>query len=156
MTELCSENLGLVRFYTLGSKEVVYQIGYLHRSKHPHCQLGHILLVNQGKYMSQLLEDDKILEVVYEIVTNKGETLHISNPSDLPDIGTIDEMREPICEANILVPKDYVGNVIALCVEKRGVQKDMQFIGHSGLHQKQPHCGCDLRTHSLCHHHRPH
>lgn len=67
--------------------------------------------------------------VVYEIVTNKGETLHISNPSDLPDIGTIDEMREPICEANILVPKDYVGNVIALCVEKRGVQKDMQFIG---------------------------
>ena len=38
-------------------------------------------------------------------------------------------MREPICEANILVPKDYVGNVIALCVEKRGVQKDMQFVG---------------------------
>ena len=67
--------------------------------------------------------------VVYEIVTNKKETLHISNPSDLPDVGTIDEMREPICEANILVPKDYVGNVIALCVEKRGVQKDMQFIG---------------------------
>ena len=67
--------------------------------------------------------------VVYEVVTNKGETLYISNPSDLPDIGTIDEMREPICEANILVPKDYVGNVISLCVEKRGVQKDMQFIG---------------------------
>ena len=38
-------------------------------------------------------------------------------------------MREPICEANILVPKDYVGNVIALCVEKRGIQKDMQFVG---------------------------
>jgi GTP-binding protein LepA len=67
--------------------------------------------------------------VVYEIVTNKGETLHISNPSDLPDIGSIDEMREPICEANILVPKDFVGNVISLCVEKRGIQKDMQFIG---------------------------
>ena len=67
--------------------------------------------------------------VVYEIITNKGETLHISNPSDLPDIGTIDEMREPICEANILVPKDYVGNVITLCVEKRGIQKDMQFVG---------------------------
>ena len=66
--------------------------------------------------------------VVYEIVTNKGETLHVSNPSDLPDIGTIEEMREPICEANILVPKDYVGNVIALCVEKRGIQKDMQSI----------------------------
>jgi GTP-binding protein LepA len=67
--------------------------------------------------------------VVYEILTNKGETLHISNPSDLPDIGTIDEMREPICEANILVPKDYVGNVISLCIEKRGIQKDMQFVG---------------------------
>ncbi|MGB1327821.1 MAG: translation elongation factor 4 [Porticoccaceae bacterium] len=67
--------------------------------------------------------------VVYEIVTNKGETLYISNPSNLPDPGAIDEMREPICEANILVPKDYVGNVIALCVEKRGIQKDMQFIG---------------------------
>ena len=67
--------------------------------------------------------------VVYEIVTNKAETLYISNPSNLPDPAAIDEMREPICEANILVPKDYVGNVIALCVEKRGVQKDMQFIG---------------------------
>src|SRR5690606_29970252 len=48
---------------------------------------------------------------------------------DLPDPTAIDEMREPICEANILVPKDYLGNVIALCVEKRGNQKDMQFIG---------------------------
>ena len=67
--------------------------------------------------------------VVYEIVTNKAETLYISNPSNLPDPAAIDEMREPICEANILVPKDYVGNVIALCVEKRGMQKDMQFIG---------------------------
>ena len=67
--------------------------------------------------------------VVYEIVTNKAETLYISNPSNLPDPAAIDEMREPICEANILVPKDYVGNVIALCVEKRGIQKDMQFIG---------------------------
>ena len=67
--------------------------------------------------------------VVYEVVNNKGETLYISNPSNLPDSGSIDEMREPICEANILVPKDYVGNVIALCVEKRGIQKDMQFVG---------------------------
>jgi GTP-binding protein LepA len=67
--------------------------------------------------------------VVYEVVTNKAETLYISNPSNLPDPAAIDEMREPICEANILVPKDYVGNVIALCVEKRGIQKDMQFIG---------------------------
>ena len=67
--------------------------------------------------------------VVYEIVTSSGEELRISNPSALPDLGQVDELREPICEANILVPKDYVGNVIALCVEKRGVQLDMQFIG---------------------------
>ncbi len=67
--------------------------------------------------------------VVYEIFTTTGETLHISNPSALPDPSYIDEMREPICEANILVPNAYVGNVIALCVEKRGIQKDMQFIG---------------------------
>ena len=67
--------------------------------------------------------------VVYEIITAKGDTLYVSNPSNLPDPGQVAEMREPICEANILVPKDYVGNVISLCVEKRGVQKDMQFIG---------------------------
>lgn len=67
--------------------------------------------------------------VVYEVLNTSGELLYISNPSDLPDPGRIDEMREPLCEANILVPKDYVGNVISLCVEKRGIQKDMQFTG---------------------------
>ena len=67
--------------------------------------------------------------VVYEVLHTNGELLYISNPSDLPDPGNIDEMREPLCEANILVPKDYVGNVISLCVEKRGIQKDMQFTG---------------------------
>ena len=67
--------------------------------------------------------------VVYEVVTSNGDVLHISSPSALPDPGRIDEMREPVCEAHILVPKDYVGNVISLCVEKRGVQKDMQFVG---------------------------
>ena len=68
--------------------------------------------------------------VVYEILTEKNEIISMSNPSSLPETNTIQEMREPICEANILVPKDYVGNVITLCVEKRGVQKDMQFVGN--------------------------
>ena len=68
--------------------------------------------------------------VVYKILTEKNEIISISNPSSLPETNTIQEMREPICEANILVPKDYVGNVITLCVEKRGVQKDMQFVGN--------------------------
>ena len=67
--------------------------------------------------------------VVYEVVTSQGDSKHISNPSQLPDLGQVAELLEPICEANILVPKEYVGNVLALCTEKRGVQKDMQFVG---------------------------
>ncbi len=67
--------------------------------------------------------------VVYEVVQTNGDILHVSNPSSLPEPGSIQELREPICRANILVPKDYLGNVISLCVEKRGAQKDMQFVG---------------------------
>jgi GTP-binding protein LepA len=68
--------------------------------------------------------------VVYEVVTRGGEVLKVSSPSRLPPMGNIEEMREPIVEANILVPQEYVGNVLALCIEKRGVQKDMQFVGN--------------------------
>ena len=67
--------------------------------------------------------------VVYEIETTKGETIYVDNPSKLPDPGSIAEMREPIVEANILVPQEHLGNVITLCIEKRGVQKDLQFTG---------------------------
>ncbi len=67
--------------------------------------------------------------VIYEVATNKGEIIQVDSPSKLPDPGNIDEMREPIVVANILVPQDYLGNVITLCVDKRGVQKDMQFMG---------------------------
>ena len=67
--------------------------------------------------------------VVYEVQKTSGDVVQISSPSNLPDPAYIQELREPICEANILVPKDYLGNVITLCVEKRGVQKDMQFVG---------------------------
>ena len=67
--------------------------------------------------------------VIYEVVTKAGETVKVENPSSLPDIGDIEEMREPIARCNILVPQDYLGNVMTLCVEKRGVQKDMQFLG---------------------------
>ncbi len=68
--------------------------------------------------------------VVYEVLGSRGDILHISNPSNLPDASMIDEMREPLCEANILVPKEYLGNVITLCVDKRGIQKEMQFAGN--------------------------
>jgi len=67
--------------------------------------------------------------VVYEVLTSSGETLKVESPSRLPPANSIEEMREPIVEANILVPQEHVGNVLSLCVEKRGVQKDMQFVG---------------------------
>ncbi len=68
--------------------------------------------------------------VVYEVETTSGELLSISNPSSLPPMNQIEAIREPIIQANILVPQEYVGNVIALCEEKRGEQKDMQFVGN--------------------------
>ena len=67
--------------------------------------------------------------VIYELLMRNGETIKVDNPSRLPDPGAVDEMREPIVEANILVPQEHLGNVISLCVEKRGIQKDMQFLG---------------------------
>ncbi len=67
--------------------------------------------------------------VVYQVLTTKGEVIEIHNPSDLPEVNFIEEIREPIINTNILVPQDYLGNVISLCVEKRGVQKNMQYMG---------------------------
>ncbi len=67
--------------------------------------------------------------VIYEVHTTKGETLKVDNPSRLPAINLIDEIREPIITANIIVPQEYLGNVISLCVEKRGVQKKMHYTG---------------------------
>lgn len=67
--------------------------------------------------------------VIYEIKKKNGEIIHIDNPSKLPDVGTIDEFREPIARCNILVPPDYLGNVMTLCIERRGVQVDMKFMG---------------------------
>ncbi len=67
--------------------------------------------------------------VVYEVVNKNGDVVRVDNPSALPDVGEIEEMREPIARCNILVPQDYLGNVISLCVEKRGEQRDMQFLG---------------------------
>jgi GTP-binding protein LepA len=68
--------------------------------------------------------------VIYEVVTNSGETILVDNPSNLPPVNKITEIREPIISANILVPQDYIGNVIGLCVEKRGVQTNMQYLGN--------------------------
>ena len=56
--------------------------------------------------------------VIYEVVTKSGETVMVDNPSKLPDATKISEIREPIVKASILVPQDYVGPVITLCVER--------------------------------------
>jgi GTP-binding protein LepA len=66
--------------------------------------------------------------VVYEVLQNSGELIHIENPAALPDPSKIQEVREPVISATILVPQDYLGNVITLCIEKRGVQKNMQYL----------------------------
>lgn len=67
--------------------------------------------------------------VIYEVEKTSGEVIMVDNPAELPDPGQIAEIREPIIEAHILVPQDYLGNVINLCIEKRGVQKNMQYLG---------------------------
>ncbi len=67
--------------------------------------------------------------VVYEVVTTGGEVVKIENPSELPDPSKISEIREPIILANILVPQEFLGSVIQLCIEKRGVQRRMQYSG---------------------------
>ncbi len=68
--------------------------------------------------------------VIYEVLTTRGEILNLDNPSSLPPVNQIDEIREPIIEANILVPQDYLGSIMTLCIEKRGVQKDIQYLGN--------------------------
>ncbi|CAH9019038.1 translation elongation factor 4 [Candidatus Nitrosacidococcus sp. I8] len=68
--------------------------------------------------------------VVYEVLTSTGNTLRIDNPALLPDPGSIAEIREPIIQADILVSQQYVGAVISLCEEKRGLQKQLQYLGN--------------------------
>ena len=68
--------------------------------------------------------------VVYQVLKKNGDVINIDSPSQLPDPSVIEETREPIVQANIFTPQEYLGNVISLCVDKRGVQKDMQFSGN--------------------------
>jgi len=68
--------------------------------------------------------------VIYEVETTSGDVVMVDNPAKLPAPNQIAEIREPIIEANILLPQEYLGNVIGLCVEKRGVQKNMQYAGN--------------------------
>ena len=67
--------------------------------------------------------------VIYEILDTKGNIHHVDSPSKMPENQSIAEFREPIITANILVTDEFVGNVISLCVEKRGVQKSITYMG---------------------------
>ncbi len=67
--------------------------------------------------------------VIYELVDVKDEVIYIHNPSQLLPPNQLAEVREPIIQANILVPQAHLGDVITLCIEKRGVQKNMQYVG---------------------------
>ena len=67
--------------------------------------------------------------VVYQVVLRDGSIVEIENPSKLPDPAKIEEIREPIILASIIVPQDYVGPVMTLCNQKRGAQKNMQYAG---------------------------
>jgi GTP-binding protein LepA len=67
--------------------------------------------------------------VVYQVVLRDGSVTEIENPSRLPDLSKIEQIREPIITATILVPQEYVGSVITLCISKRGIQKNMQYMG---------------------------
>ena len=68
--------------------------------------------------------------VVYEVELTNGEIVYVDSPSKLPPLNNIQEIREPIAECNMLVPQEYLGNVITLCVEKRGVQTNMVYHGN--------------------------
>ena len=68
--------------------------------------------------------------VVFEIINKKNETIFVDNPAKLPPANDIEELREPIILATILVPQDHVGSVIKLCIEKRGVQKNIRYLGN--------------------------
>src|SRR5947199_6674271 len=67
--------------------------------------------------------------VIYQVLLRDGEVLEIENPSKLPDLSKVEEIREPIITATILMPQEYVGPVLTLCTERRGTQKNMQYLG---------------------------
>ena len=67
--------------------------------------------------------------VVYEVLMNDGSVTKIENPSDLPTPGEYDSLNEPIINARVLMPQEHVGSVMQLCMEKRGVQKNLRYLG---------------------------
>ncbi len=71
--------------------------------------------------------------VVYEVVTTDGGVTMVDNPAKLPAVNQISEFREPIIQADILVPQEYLGNVMQICIDKRGIQKKLHYLGNQIL-----------------------
>ena len=67
--------------------------------------------------------------VTYEIVNKRGETKSIHKPQDVPDPGDVEEFRQPIVRCSVIVPTDYIGPVMKLCQERRGIQKSQEYLG---------------------------
>lgn len=78
--------------------------------------------------------------VIYKVIKTTGETIFVDNPTNLPHPSEIDYMEEPFVNANIMLPSDYVGSIMELCQERRGIYKDMKFIdeGRASLHYEMP------------------
>ena len=71
--------------------------------------------------------------VVYEVITIDGQITYVDNPARLPDLVRIQEIREPVIEARILVPQNYIGAVMTLCIQKRGLRKSVQYLGRQAM-----------------------
>jgi GTP-binding protein LepA len=86
--------------------------------------------------IQQRLENESDIDLVqtapnvtYEIINKRGQTIIIHKPQDVPDPGDIEEFRQPIVRCNVVVPSDYIGPVIKLCQERRGIQKSQEYLG---------------------------
>ncbi len=71
--------------------------------------------------------------VVYEIALTNGETIQLHNPADMPEVTRIREIREPWITATILTPDDYLGSILKLCQDRRGIQKNMTYVGNRAM-----------------------
>src|SRR6185295_14670652 len=71
--------------------------------------------------------------VVYKIHLTNGDMMELHNPADMPDVVKIAKIEEPWIKATILTPDEYLGNVLALCIEKRGVQQELTYVGKRAM-----------------------
>jgi len=71
--------------------------------------------------------------VLYKVKLKTGETIDVESPADLPDVTRIDEILEPMINATIIVPKEYLGSILKLCQDKRGIQKDLTYLSEERI-----------------------